>query len=122
MTEKKNKLIWLGSSLRNLKAFPKSVRERFGYALYIAECGDKHKKSKPLKGFQGGSVLEIFDNYKKGAYRSVYTVKFKKYVYVLHCFEKKSKKGIATPKPDMDMIKARLKIALKDYQHRKGIK
>ena len=108
--------------MRNLKAFPKIVRESFGYALYVAECGGKHKNTKPLKGFQGSSVLEIVDNYKKGAYRSVYTIKFKKYVYVLHCFEKKSKKGIATPKPDMEVIRARLKTALEDYQHRKGVK
>jgi len=122
MTEKKNKLIWIGSSLRNLKGLPKAVRERFGYALYVAECGGKHKNTKPLKGFRGSGVLEVVENYDKGAYRSVYTVKFQKYVYVLHCFEKKSKKGIATPKPDMEVIRVRLKIALKDYQHRKGIK
>ncbi len=122
MTSKKNKLVWIGSSLRDLKSFPKAVRERFGYALYVAECGDKHKNAKPLKGYQGSGVLELIENYDKGSYRSVYTVKFKKYVYVLHCFEKKAKKGIATPKRDVEMIKARLKMALRDYQDRKGVK
>ncbi|MDM8542767.1 type II toxin-antitoxin system RelE/ParE family toxin [Desulfococcaceae bacterium HSG9] len=122
MIQKKNKLIWIGNSLRDLKAFPKAVRERFGYALYIAESGGKHNHAKPLKGFKGSGVLEIVENFDKGTYRSVYTVKFKKYVYVLHCFEKKSKKGIAPPKPDIEMIRVRLKIALRDYQNRKGLK
>ncbi|MDM8555333.1 type II toxin-antitoxin system RelE/ParE family toxin [Desulfococcaceae bacterium HSG7] len=122
MIQKKNKLIWIGNSLRDLKVFPKAVRERFGYALYVAESGGKHNHAKPLKGFKGSGVLEIVENFDKGTYRSVYTVKFKKYVYVLHCFEKKSKKGIATPKPDIEMIRARLKTALKDYQDREGVK
>ena len=90
---------------------PEAVNDFFGYALQIAQMGGKHISAKPLKGFIGSSVLEIVENYQGGTYRAVYTVRFASAVYVLHCFQKKSKHGIATPKMDMDLIVARLKIA-----------
>jgi len=79
---------------------------------YLAQIGDKHPTAKPLKGFSGAGVLEIVDNYDGDTYRTVYTVKLAGVVYVLHAFQKKSKKGIATPKKDIDMIKKRLKLAV----------
>jgi phage-related protein len=79
------------------------------YALHLAQAGGKHSQSKPLKGFGGAGVLEVVENYQGGTYRAVYTVRYPAAVYVLHCFQKKSTQGITTPKPDMDLIHARLK-------------
>ena len=92
-------------------AFSEDVRDVFGYALHLAQHGEKHLDARPLKGFGGAKTLEIVEDHQGDTYRAVYTVKFEGYVYVLHCFQKKSKKGIATPKPDMDKIRARLKYA-----------
>ena len=111
MPKSEKPLIWIGSSKRDLVAFPSDVKDVFGYALHQAQHGEKHLDAKPLKGFGGAKTLEVVDDYQGNTYRAVYTVKFESYVYVLHCFQKKSKKGIATPKPDMDKIRARLKDA-----------
>ena len=104
-------LIWVGTSKKDLLGFPDSVKQIMGYAIYLAQNGDKHQDSKPLKGFGGAKTLEVVESYKSDTYRAVYTVKFEGVVYVLHCFQKKSKKGIATPKPDIDLIQRRLKDA-----------
>jgi phage-related protein len=82
-----------------------------GFALYEAQCGLKPLAAKPLKGFGGASVLEIVSDYQTDTYRAVYTVKFGERVYVLHAFQKKSKKGIATSKAEIELIKNRLKQA-----------
>ena len=103
-------LEWLGSTRRDIRNMPASVREDFGYALYLAECGDKSPHAKPLKGF-GGGVLEVVENDDGNTYRAVYTVRFKEAVYVLHVFQKKSKQGIATPQSDVSLIRRRLKLA-----------
>jgi len=108
----KKPVVWLGNTLDELRKFPEEVRDEMGYALYLAQIGDKHPTAKPLKGFSGAGVLEIVDNYDGDTYRTVYTVKLAGVVYVLHAFQKKSKKGIATPKKDIDMIKKRLKLAV----------
>ena len=92
-------------------ALPVSVRKFFGHALNFAQCGEQHDAAKVLKGFGGVGVLEVVEDDTAGTYRAVYTVKFGDAVYVLHCFQKKSKHGIATPKPDMDVIRERLKVA-----------
>lgn len=92
-------------------ALPLDVRKFFGHALDFAQHGDQHDAAKPLKGFGGAGVLEIVEGDAGGTYRAVYTVKFAEAVFVLHCFQKKSKRGIATPKEDMDIIRARLKVA-----------
>jgi len=92
-------------------AFPEGVKNVLGYALHLAQHGEKHLDAKPLKGFGGAKTLEVVEDHQGDTFRAVYTVKFESYVYVLHCFQKKSKKGIATPKPDMDKIRARLKDA-----------
>jgi phage-related protein len=87
--------------------FPAAVREEIGYALYLAQVGAKHPRAKPLKGF-GGGTLEVLSDHRGDTYRAVYTVRLRGRVYVLHAFMKKSKKGIATPKPDIAVIRQRL--------------
>ena len=104
-------LEWVGSSYKDLLDLPVDVRRFFGFALSLAQAGDKHESAKVLKGFGGAGVLEVVEDDAGGTYRAVYTVKFAEAVFVLHCFQKKSKRGIATPKEDMDIIHARLKIA-----------
>lgn len=92
-------------------ALPISVRKFFGHALDFAQRGDRHDAAKALKGFGGSGVLEIVEDDAGGTYRAVYTVRFAEAVFVLHCFQKKSKSGIATPKEDIEIIRARLKVA-----------
>jgi len=104
-------LEWISSSHKDLMALPVDVRRLFGYALSLAQAGDRHDAAKVLKGFGGAGVLEVVENDVGGTYRAVYTVKFEEAVFVLHCFQKKSKRGIATPREDMDIIRARLKVA-----------
>jgi phage-related protein len=113
-------LMWIGSSRKDLKLFPAEVRDVMGYALYQAQLGRKALSAKPLAGFGGASVLEIVEDYRTDTYRAVYTVKFSELVYVLHAFQKKAKKGIDTPKPDIDLIKRRLRAAEEDYKTQKG--
>lgn len=104
-------LCWLGNSLKNLKEMPEDVQDGFGYALYLAQVGEKHRAAKPLKGFTGAGVLEVVEDCQGNTYRAVYTVRFSDSVYVLHVFQKKSKSGIATSKQDIDLIESRLKQA-----------
>lgn len=104
-------LIWVGSSLKDLKAFPEVVKDEMGYALFEAQCGLKPIAAKPLRGFGGASVLEIVSDYQADTFRAVYTVKFGGRIYVLHAFQKKSKKGTATPQAEVEIIKRRLKQA-----------
>ena len=113
-------IVWIGSSRRDLKSFPAEVKDVMGYALYQAQVGLKAPTAKPLRGFCGTSVLEVVEDHQTNTYRAVYTVKFADLVYVLHAFQKKSKKGIATPKPDMDLIKKRLRAAEEDYKMRQA--
>ena len=111
MPTKDKPLAWLGSSKKDLMALPLEVRKFFGHALDFAQRGDKHDAAKVLKGFGGAGVLELVEDDQDGTYRAVYTVQFAQAVFVLHCFSKKSKRGIKTPKADMDIIRARLKVA-----------
>ena len=101
-------LQWIGSSKRDLLTFPDDVRQTMGFALFLAQTGGKHPNAKALKGFGGRGVLEVIERHDGDTYRSVYTVRLEKAVYVLHCFQKKAKRGIATPKEDMDLIRKRL--------------
>jgi len=107
---------WVGSSKQDLSGFPEEVRRRVGGALWEAQMGRKAPYAKPLKGFGDASVLEILDDFDGDTYRAVYTVRFTKAVYVLHAFQKKSKRGIATPKADLHLIDRRLKRAREDYE------
>ncbi len=112
MQPKRDKpLEWIGSSHKDLMSLPVAVRRFFGYALSLAQCGDQQEAAKALKGFGGAGVLEVVEDNAGGTYRAVYTVKFEEAVFVLHCFQKKSKRGAATPKADMDLVRARLKVA-----------
>ena len=106
-------LEWIGSSKKDLKALPEEVIDVFGYALYLAQTGQKHERAKPLRGFGSAGVLEVIEDWRRDTYRAVYTVRYVARVFVLHVFQKKSKSGIATPKPDLDLIKERLKTAAK---------
>ncbi len=90
---------------------PEDVQDTFGFALYLAQLGQKHPGAKPMKGFAGAGVLEIVEDYGSGTYRAVYTVRFADAVYVLHVFQKKSKHGVATPREEIEKVKSRLKIA-----------
>lgn len=104
-------LFWIGSSKKDLVALPIDVRKFFGHALDFAQHGQQHAAAKVLKGFGGAGVLEIIEDDVTGTYRAVYTIRFAEAVFVLHCFQKKSKSGIATPRQDMDIIRLRLKAA-----------
>lgn len=104
-------LFWVGSSKKELLALPGGVVDVFGYALYLAQIGRKHEQAKPLKGFGSASVLEVVEDWQGSTFRAVYTVRFASGIFVLHVFQKKAKKGIATPKTDLDLIRERLKAA-----------
>jgi len=113
------RLAWIASSKRDLMGMPGEVQDVFGYALYLAQSGSKHAEAKPLKGLGSAAVLEVVEDWKGDTYRAVYTVKFSNAVYVLHCFQKKATKGIATPKPDLDLIASRLKAAESDAKEKR---
>jgi phage-related protein len=113
-------LVWIGTSKEDLLDLPRKVQKEFGYALYLAQLGMEHMHVKPLMGFGGRGVLEVIEDDTGGTYRAVYTVKFKEAIYVLHVFQKKSKKGKETPKEEMEIIKRRLKIA--EYEHKEWLK
>ena len=90
---------------------PATVQQAFGFALYATQIGFLHPNAKPLKGFGSAGILEIVEDWRGNAYRAVYTVRFAEAVFVLHCFQKKSKHGIETPRHVMDLIRERLKEA-----------
>lgn len=104
-------LIWLGSSRKDLKEFPKEVQGHVGYALFRAQCGRTHEDAKLMKGFKA-NVWEITSRHFSNAYRTAYYTKINDAVYVLHAFQKKSKHGIATPKNEINLIKQRLNTIL----------
>jgi phage-related protein len=108
-------VLWVGSSKEDLSGFPAEVRRRIGGALWEAQIGRKAAYAKPLRGFGGAGVLEIVDDFDGDTFRAIYTVRFAKAVYVLHAFQKKSKRGLATPKVELGLIAQRLKRAREDY-------
>ena len=107
---------WVASAKRDLDAMPEDVKDVFGHAIDLAQAGGKHLDAKPLSGFGSAGVLEVVEDFRGGTYRAVYTVKFAGWVYVLLCFQKKSKNGIKTPKEDLELIDARLKAAKVDFE------
>jgi phage-related protein len=112
-------LEWVGSSLDDLSGFPPEVKSVFGFALHLAQIGEKHPDAKPLRGdpaFKGAGVLEVLENYDGDTYRAIYTVRFAGVVFMLHAFQKKSKKGVATPLNELRLVKERLKEAKKRYE------
>ncbi len=108
---------WVGPSKRGLLGFPKPVIREIGQALSVAQYGGRHPSAKSLRGL-GSGVIEIIENHRGATYRAVYTVRFEDRLYVLHSFQKKSKKGTQTPRHDIDLIEERLKRAHTDYQQR----
>ena len=112
-------LIWMGGAKKDLCALPAGVVDAFGYALYMAQCGKRHESTKVLRGFGDASVLEVIESTAGSTYRAVYTVRFVDAVIVLHVFQKKSRSGAETPKPDMDLIVARLRDATEIMRQRR---
>lgn len=113
-------LIWVASSRRDVRAMPSSIRRVFGVALFMAQNGVTPPIAKPMKGFGGGGVLELIEADRSGTYRAVYTIRFATAMYVLHVFQKKSKRGIATPRQDIAMVKNRLRAAAEIHAAMKG--
>ena len=117
------KVRWVGDSKEQLQKFPSQVRKDIGHALYLVQTGQTPPSSKPMRGLESG-VFEIVDDYDTNAYRAVYTVKIGRSLYVLHAFQKKSKRGIATPKKEIDQIKRRLRrakeLAKQEEDHGRG--
>ena len=111
---------WVGSTLDDLRKFPEEVLDDVGFALYQAQRGGKHVSAKPLKGFKGAGVLEVVENHDGNTYRTVYTVRFESAIYVLHAFQKKSKKGIKTPQEELDLVERRLNRAAEHYEDKYG--
>lgn len=112
-------LEWAGASKRDLMGFPEDVRRFVGYALGVAQLGAKHPSAKPWKG-EGSGVLEVVESGEGNTYRAVYTVRFSKVVYVLHCFQKKSPDGIRTAKTDIELVHQRLRTARQHYEEHYG--
>ena len=112
-------LEWAGASKRDLMKFPEAARRAVGFALGVAQMGAKHPAAKPWKG-EGSGVLEVVESIDGNAYRAVYTVRFAKAMYVLHCFQKKSPDGIRTAQADIDMVHQRLVAAERHYEEHYG--
>jgi phage-related protein len=113
-------IIWVASSLDDLREFPGPVQDHMGYALYVAQRGGKHRDAKALTGFGGAGVVEVVKDFRGDTFRAVYTLRCAGAVYVLHAFQKKSKSGIATPKKDIDLIHQRLAAAERHYKERQN--
>jgi|SRR5437016_1750437 len=115
--EEPKPLEWRGTSKRDFMVFPAAVQREMGYALFLAQAGQRHgRMAKTLKGFGGGTTIEVRENHEENTYRAVYTVRFAEAVYVLHAFQKKSTKGRATPAPDLALIEKRLKELIMERQ------
>lgn len=109
--QKRKLLYWEGSSKKDFKEFPIDVQKDLGVALFIVQLGSTPDSAKPWKGL-GSGVYELVEDHRGDTFRAVYTVRVGDAVHVLHAFQKKSKSGIATPQPDVDLIERRLKAVL----------
>jgi phage-related protein len=120
LVERRNELLkpleWMGTSYKDLLLFPRPAVRAVGFALDQAQRGERADNVKVMQGFGGASVLEVVEDHQTDTYRAVYTVRFDEAIYVLHCFQKKSKRGIETPKPDKDIIARRLKLAAERHR------
>ena len=114
------RVIWIASSREALRSFPEQVKDAVGYALYLALIGGKDEAARPLRGFGGAGVVEVIKDFAGDTYRAVYTVTFAGFVYVLHCFQKKSKRGAETPRRDLGLIQPRLSLTERDSEARTG--
>jgi phage-related protein len=104
-------VVWIGSSREDLREFPDPVQDHIGYALYVAQCGGKHRDAKTLRGFGGAGVVEVVKDFRGDTFRAVYTLRHAGAVYVLHAFQKKSRTGSETPRHDIELIRQRLRDA-----------
>jgi phage-related protein len=112
---RKKPAYFIGSALADLRRFSEDVQDEFGKAILKAQWGGKAVQAKPLKGFGGAGVLEIVAEDDGSTFRAVYTVRFAGAVYVLHVFQKKSNRGIATAPHDTDTVRRRLRAAEEHY-------
>jgi phage-related protein len=94
-----------------MRALPREVQRTFGVALWAAQIGEIPPIAKVLRGFGGAGVLELIEDDAGGTYPAVYTVRYASAIYVLHVFQKKSKRGAATPQRDLNLVETRLKRA-----------
>ena len=108
-------LTWIGSSRKDIRRFPEPVKDDIGFALRQIQKRKNPSCTKPWKGL-GPRVLEVVEDFDGDTYRAVYTVKFDKVVYALHCFQKKSKKDVETPPRDKNLVVERLKLADEHYK------
>ena len=115
MRVKRKPVLWVASSRKDLKTFPHAVQYDVGHALLEAQDGGRGLNVKMMQGFGGGTVLEVISDFQTDTYRAVYTVRFEQAILVLHCFQKKSKRGVETPKADKDLIEQRLREARETY-------
>ncbi len=106
----------MGSSKGDLLILPGEVKKLFGFALGLAQNGEKHSNAKPLKGYGSAGVLEVVEDYQRSTFRAIYTIKFEKAVYALHVFKKKSRSGVSTPRPEMELVNRRLRQAELHYE------
>jgi phage-related protein len=113
-------VIWIGSSRKDISSFPSQAKRSIGQSLYAAQMGETDPAAKPLRGFRGVHVMEIVERYDSDTYRTVYITQLGNLIYVLHAFKKKSKRGIETPKKDIDLIKKRVNEAKEDYKRRQN--
>lgn len=104
-------LVWEGSSKKDFKEFPTEVQKDFGVALFVVQIGETPSSAKPWKGL-GSGVFELVGDHCGDTYRTVYTVRTRDSVHVLHAFQKKSKSGISTPREDIALVRKRLKALL----------
>lgn len=111
-------LQWTASSMKDFRTFPDDVQDEAGYDLWLVQQGRRPSTAKVLRGFGGADVLELVENYDRDTYRVVYTVRFTHAIYVLHAFQKKSKRGTKTPQKELDLVKSRLQLAAEDYARR----
>jgi phage-related protein len=109
-------VIWISSSRKDLESFPLPVRKKMGFGLWQAQIGKKPAGAKVLKGFSGAGAVEIIRNHQSGTYRVIYTIQFAKAIYVLHAFQKKSKKRVKTPVEEIELVRNRLKVAEEHYE------
>ena len=114
-------LHWVRSSKKDLLEFPEEIVDNIGYALGVVQYGGHPPSAKPWKGL-GPGVHEIVESDESGTFRAVYTVRFRKAVYVLHAFQKKSPSGVRTARTDVRLIDERLEAAKVDYEARYGEK
>ena len=113
------KVLWVGSARKDLKKFPKPVQNEIGQTLWEVQMGQMPPSVKLLKGFSDGPVMEIIEDHDGDTYRAVFTARFADAIYVLHCFQKKSKRGAKTPRPDKELIRNRLNEVSKSHRKEK---